>query len=164
MKPAKHRYTFIIYSKPSIKKFSGILGEIDLITIYFLLVGGKYLIQEEYVGDNPIEWYTNTLKEQDIYVISSKQQKYKGSQYIWLEIDPEKTPISEFTMWTDVSNNDTDTLAWRKIIYVCDSVTKKECLGLSVVAKEMNMVESNKPPIYLNTILNAIISPDPKEI
>jgi hypothetical protein len=140
------------------------LGEIDLITTQLLLAGGKYLIEEEYTGDDPVQWYINTLKEQSIFVVSSKQQKIKGNKYIWLEIDPLKTPISEFTIWTDVPDNDTETLAWRKIMYTCDTKTRKECLGLSVVAREINMVESKKESIHLNTILNAIFLPDPKEM
>ncbi len=157
MKPTKSRYTFIIYTTPKRQTFSGILGSFQLATIQFLLAGGKYLIEEEYGGKNPAEWYSQTLKEQDIVVVSSKQQKYKGQTYIWLEVDPEQTPIGEFTSWTEVADNDKDTLAWRKIQYPYSEETNAEYLGFAVMARELNMAESKKAPMYLNTVLDAIL-------
>jgi hypothetical protein len=121
------------------------------------LAGGKYLIEEEYDGKEPVKWYIDTLKEQDIIVSSSKQQKYRGQNYIWLEVDPVKTPIQEFTVWTEVPDSDIDTLAWRKIMYPCSTETNTECLGFAVMAREMNMAEPKKAPMYLNMILDAIL-------
>jgi len=157
MKPAKSRYTFIIYTTPSRTPCTGILGTFELCTVQFLLAGGKYLIEEEYDGKDPVKWYIYTLKEQDISVTSSKQQKYKGQNYVWLEVDPVKTPIQEFTIWTEVPESDIDTLAWRKIMYPCSAETSAECLGFTVATREMNMVEPKKTPMYLNTILDAIL-------
>ena len=157
MKAAKSRYTFIIYTTPRKATFTGILGKFDLYTIQFLLAGGKYLIEEEYTGKDPAEWYAQTLKEQDIIVISSKQQKFKGLNYVWLEVDPVETPLHEFTVWADVPESDTDTLAWRKIMYPCSVNTNTECLGFTVVTRELNLAEPKKQPMYLNTVLDAIL-------
>ena len=55
-------YTFIIYSKPKINSFKGILGSIDVFTTHLLLAGGKYLIEETYIGQSPIQWYIKTLE------------------------------------------------------------------------------------------------------
>jgi hypothetical protein len=161
MKPAKSRYTFIIYTTPSRTPCTGILGTFELCTVQFLLAGGKYLIEEEYDGKDPVKWYIYTLKEQDISVTSSKQQKYKGQNYVWLEVDPVKTPIQEFTIWTEVPDSDIDTLAWRKIMYPCSTETNTECFGFTVVTREMNMAEPKKAPMYLNTILDAILFSEP---
>lgn len=154
----KHAYTFVFYTPPILKKFNGILGEIDLYHIKLLLAGGKYLVEEQYEGDNPIEWYTEIMKEQGIIISNSKTQTYKGKKYIWLEIDSEKTPVDEFMTWQQVSTNDTDILAWRTFYIPCSGGTKTECLGLGVVAREMTMTESNKSPIMLNTLLDGILS------
>jgi hypothetical protein len=158
MKPS---YTFIIYTKPSVRSFQGILGAIDVFTTHLLLAGGKYLIEESYSGSDPIKWYMETLKEQDIHVSASKQQKYKGQQYIWLEVDPNKTPIDEFTSWQEVEKTDTETLAWRKIIYPCTGGTTKECLGLAVAAREICLTKKGQSPLYLTNVLDAVLFPDP---
>jgi hypothetical protein len=158
MKPS---YTFIIYTKPTIRHFQGILGSIDLFTIHLLLAGGKHLIEESYSGPDPITWYTQTLREQDIYVSASKQQKYKGQIYIWLEIDPDQTPIHEFTSWQEVNETDTETLAWRKIVYPCTGGTTKECLGLAVAAREICLTKKGQSPLYLTNVLDAVLYPDP---
>ncbi len=156
-------YTYIIYSKPKIQTFNGILGAIDVFTTYILLAGGKYLIEETYTGNYPMDWYISTLKEQGIYVSESKTQKYKGQSYIWLEVDPETTPIHEFASWKEVDMEDVDTLAWRKITYPCTAGTNKECLGLAVVAREICLTKDGKPPLYLSNVLDAIFHPDPKD-
>ena len=93
----KQTYTYIIYAKAPPKRCSGILGVIDLHHIQLLLAGGKYLIEESYEGKDPIGWYTEVLRDQEIIVKASKQQKHKGQTFSWLEIDSEKTPISEIT-------------------------------------------------------------------
>jgi hypothetical protein len=156
----KHAYTFIFYTPPTLKKFNGILGEIDLYSIRLLLAGGKYLVEEQYEGNDPISWYTEIMKEQDIYISNSKTQTYKGKKYIWMEIDAEKTPVDEFMTWLQVSPEDTDSLAWRTFYIPCTVNTKNECLGLGVVARERVMTEPNKIPILLNTILEGILSTD----
>jgi hypothetical protein len=158
------KHTFIIYTKPKIRHFNGILGEIDMFTTQLLLAGGKYLIEETYPGKDPVEWYVKTLAEQDIIVSASKQQKYKGQNYIWLEIDPEKTPVHEFASWKDIDAKDMDTLAWRKVLYPCSSGTTKECLGLAVVAREICLTKKGDSPLYLANVLDAILYPDPKEL
>lgn len=156
-------YTYIIYSKPKIQCFNGLLGPIDVFTTYILLAGGKYLIEETYKGDSPMRWYISTLEEQGIYVSESKTQKYKGQTYIWLEVDPETTPIHEFASWKEVEANDTDTLAWRKVVYPCTAGTNRECLGLAVVAREICLTKHDRQPLYLSNVLDAIFHPDPKD-
>lgn len=152
----KQTYTYIIYAKGEPKRCSGILGEIDLYHIQLLLAGGKYLIEETYDGADPIGWYSEVLREQDIIVKASKQQKYKGQLFCWLEIDSEKTPIAEFTSWQEVPSEDTDTLAWRSIYYPC-SPNKKECLGLAVSAREMAL-QKKQMPLMASDILDALIA------
>jgi hypothetical protein len=153
----KDTYTFIVYVKETPKRFNGILGEIDFYAIHMLLLGGKYIIDEVYSGTNPIEWYTNVLEQQGIYIHQGKQQKFKGQTYIWLEVDPVKTPIHEFTQSNELDPHDTETLAWRTFFYTCYAGTLKECLGLAVSARELSL-EKGKKPLYLNTILDAILS------
>jgi hypothetical protein len=153
-------HTFLIYTRPTSRKFSGIIGEFDLYTIHFLLAGGKYLIEEKYDGQDPISWYTEILKQQDIIVTATKQQKYKGTNYIWMEVDPEKTPISEFTTWSEVDPTDMETLAWRKVHYPLKN--RKECLGLAVKAYEISLTSPIKETLSLGTILDAILDSDPK--
>ena len=148
---------FIVYAKEAPKHFNGILGEIDLHKIQFLLAGGKTLIQESYDGKEPDVWYKNVLEEQDIFVSNSKVQSYKGRTLVWLEVDAEKTPIHEFTIWTDLPSNDNETLAWRSFYYPCTSGTTIECLGLAVKARETTLFPG-KQPIMLHTVFDAILS------
>jgi len=152
-------YTFIVYAKDPPKIFSGILGEIDLHTLQFLLVGGKYSIEETYSGTDPTEWYTGILEQQDIFIVQGKQQKYKGETFIWLEVDLERTPIQEFTSWKDLSDSDEETLAWRTFYYPCYKGTVKECLGFAISAREIYL-QKNKRTLQLNTVIDAILSSD----
>jgi hypothetical protein len=158
------KHTFIIYTKPRITTFKGILGGIDMFTVHLLLAGGKYLIEESYGGKNPIEWYVQTLEGQGIYVSASKEQKYKGVQYVWLEVDIEKTHINEFASWQDLEHDDVETLAWRKFVYPCTNGTTKECLGLAVVARELKLTKGEQAPLYVSNVLDAILYPGPKDL
>ena len=155
----KHAYTYIVYGVPPPRSFKGILGEIELFQINLLLAGGKTLITEQYDGEDPIGWYTQTLEEQEIFVKQTKEQKIGTTRYIWLEVDTEKTPIEEFATWRDVDPNDTETLAWRTFFYPVTPATKKECLGLAVKAREITSTNpQSKQPLPLNTVLDAILS------
>ncbi len=154
----KQTIQYIVYSKAPVKQFNGILGAIDMQCIWFLLAGAKTLIEETYDGTDPIGWYTNVLGQQDMIVCSSKQQKYKGQTYVWLEIDYEKTPIQEFTTWRDISPSDKETLAWRPFWIPCDAGTTKECLGFAVRNRELPLQVQQKQPILLQTVLDAILS------
>ena len=152
----KQTYTYIIYAKMKPRRCSGILGDINLHHIQLLLAGGKYLIEETYDGTDPIGWYIEVLRDQEIVVKASKQQKYKGQLFCWLEIDSEKTPISEFTGWKELAPEDTESLAWRSIYYPC-STENKECLGFAVSAREMAL--QKKPvPLMAADILDALIA------
>ena len=155
----KHTVLFIVYAKSPPKRFTGILGEIDLYKLQFLLAGGKQLIQETYDGPDPAAWYTKVLEDQDILISTAKTQKYKGQTIVWIEVDAEKTPIHEFTIWSDLPANDNETLAWRTFYYPCttDATPVKECLGLAVKARE-TVLFPGKQPILLNTVLDAILS------
>jgi hypothetical protein len=153
----KSTYQYIIYTKPEKKCFSGILGEIDFYSIDFLFAGGKYLIEEQYDGNDPIEWYKAILEEQDIFIKSSKKQKYKNKNFIWFEVDSEKTAISQFTNWTELESSDNTSLAWRKIYYPCSKDTITECLGLAVVAREIILSPKNKLSLKLSDLLDSIL-------
>jgi len=152
-------YTFIVYAKAPPKQFSGILGEIDLHAIQFLLVGGKYSIEETYAGSDPVEWYSEILEQQGIIVSQGKLQKYKGETFIWLQVDLERTPIEEFTSWSELDPSDTETLAWRTFYYPCYKGTTKECLGFAISAREIYL-QKTKRVLQLNTVLDAILSSD----
>ena len=147
---------FIVYARHPPKQFSGMLGTIDFHKLQFLLAGGKYLIEETYTGADPASWYTKVLGEQDIFICASQTQIIKGKTLVWLEVDAEKTPIDEFTIWTDLPSNDTETLAWRPFFYPCTTGTTKECLGLAVKARETALTQDNHP-IMLQTVLDAIL-------
>ena len=150
-------YTFIVYAKDPPKHFSGILGEIDLHAIHFLLMGGKYSIEENYSGSDPVKWYIDILEQQGIYIVQGKQQKYKGDIFIWLEVDLEQTSIHEFTSWKDLDPSDTESLAWRTFYYPCHAGTIRECLGFAISARELSL-QKTKKSLKLNTILEAILS------
>jgi hypothetical protein len=148
----KKSYTYIIYMTPKIKKFSGILGEIDFYTISLLLAGGKSIIEEEYEGNDPVGWYCASLEDQNMKVLKSKIQTIKGKQYIWIEIERDPSQISPLT-----GEETMDELIWKTFYYTCKSDTKEECLGLIVSAKEIVLNRDRKQPIYLTTLLDAII-------
>jgi hypothetical protein len=150
-------YTYIIYTKPTSKRMSGILGEIDLYTIHFLLAGGKLLVEEKYDGPDPVGWYSTILAEQGIHISNTKQQKYKNRTCIWLEVNPETTPIEEFTSWKEVEGDASDTLAWRTVYYPCTAGTKTECVGIAVAARDVSFTDKKSTPMYLTTILEAIL-------
>jgi hypothetical protein len=158
----KGTYSFIVYAKDPPKSFHGILGSIDFHVLQLLLVGGKYIIEEQYSEKDPIKWYTSILEEQGIHIIQGKQQTYKGHVYIWLEVDTAKTPIQEFTSWKELDPSDTESLAWKSFYYACHAGTTKECIGLAVVAREIPLesVKSRKgkEPMYLNTVFDAILN------
>lgn len=152
----KQRYTFIIYARQGAKQFQGILGEFTLHSVQLLLAGGKTLIEEEYDGSDPIEWYRSVLAEQEIIVKESKQQHFKGRHYIWLEVDADKTPIHEFTTWNELSKNDLESLAWRQVWYPIQATTGKECLGFSGVANTISL-QTKQNGLSMKEILEAIL-------
>ena len=152
----KQTYTFIIYARQGQKQFQGILGEFTLHTVQLLLAGGKTLIEEHYEGKDPIQWYTSVLAEQDIHVKESKQQVYKGKQYIWLEVDTDKTPIHEFTTWKDIPEGDAESLAWRRIMYPIQVDSGKECLGFACIANEI-LLQTKQGAFTMKDILDAIL-------
>lgn len=148
---------YIVYSKAPVKEYSGLLGTIDLQCVWFLLSGGKTILEEQYIGSDPIGWYTSVLESQDMIVASSKIQKYKGHSYVWIEIDFEKTPIHEYTTWRDISENDTETLAWRPFWIPFEHGTTKECLGFAVSNRDCLLQSTTaKNPLSLQTVFDAI--------
>ena len=158
----KQRYSFLVYGKRAPRKFSGIIGGIELHTVHLLLVGGKYILEEQYTGKNPIEWYTDILGQQGIIILQGKQQNWKGQKIIWLEVDLDKTPIHEFTSWKDIESNDTESLVWKTFQYPCQEGSTKECLGFAICARDIPL-QSSSTPIMLDTVLDAILLSDLKE-
>lgn len=127
---------FIIYAKEPPKKFTGILGDIDLHVIHLFLIAGSQGITEMLEPKEALSYYTNFLQEQDMTIKSSRSEIVNGQRRIWIEVDSEKTPISEYTQWNQCTPKDTDVLAWKPFWYSCTSGTTKECLGLAVAANE----------------------------
>jgi hypothetical protein len=152
----KQTYTYLLYACPPPKRMSGLLGEIDLYSIQMLLQAGKYLIEEKYDGPDPIGWYVQYLAEQGIIIRSTKTQQFKKKNYIWLEVDYEQTPISEFTQWLDLDPSDTETLAWRCVWYPCTAGTSKECLGFAVAAREVPL-QTCQNPLTIGDVCSAIL-------
>ena len=148
---------YLVYIREPPKSFSGLLGPIQLNVVHLLLAGGKTLIEEDYSGSDPVGWYTECLQEQGIFVEASKVQSYKGQTVIWLQVDGQKTNVAEFTAWTELAENDAETLAWRSIWYPWSTETNQECLGLAVVAKEIPLQTGVKHPLTLNQVLTAIL-------
>jgi hypothetical protein len=153
----KHQVQCIIYAKEPPKKFSGILGDIDLYTIHLFLVAGHDGIFETIEAQNPLDFYTSFLKEQDMCIRSSRMEIVQGIKRVWIEVDTEKTPISEYTQWNQCSPTDTDTLAWKSYWVPCTAGTTKECLGLAVAATEHKLF-SGKAPISLQKVFIHILS------
>jgi len=153
----KQTYVYIVYAKRPPVQYTGILGAIDLYTVHLLLVGGSVLLEESYEGNDPVTWYKGILKDQGIFVIQEKQQNWKGRPIIWLEVDTDKTNLSEFTAWNELQKDDTDTLAWKPFYYPCHATTTKECLGFAVSSRETALQTSPKP-ITVQIVLDAIIS------
>lgn len=156
----KHTYSYLIQARNQPKRFQGILGEIDLQKIQFLLVAGRFVIQEVYSGTDPVGWYTQILENQGIYVKSTKKQTLKGENQIWMEVDTEKTPVDEFTRSDEISETDRDSLAWKSIQYPCEANTTKECLGIAVVAKDI-LFHSGKQRLTVHDVMTAILGTRP---
>ena len=152
----KHQVQCIIYAKEPPKKFSGILGEIDLYTIHLFLVAGHQGIFEILDIQNPVEFYTSFLHDQDMVIKSSRIETIAGIKRIWIEIDTEKTTISEYTQWDQCSPTDTDTLAWKPYWIPCTAGTTKECLGLAVAAAEQPLF-SGKSRLTYQAVFSSIL-------
>ena len=150
----KQTIQYIIYAVGPPKKYTGLLGNLDTYTVYLLLLGGKQGIEETIETTQPIEFYTNILKEQDMVIKSTQLEKLKGISRVWIEIDSEQTNLQEYTQWRDVT--DPETLAWKPYITPCREGTKTEALGLSIGAKETLIFKGkNKVSVYdiLSTVL-----------
>jgi len=153
----KQTVQYIIYCVPPPKKHVGLLGNLDTYTAYLLLIGGTQGVQENIdVITNPVEFYTNILDEQGMIIKSSFNQKLKEIQRVWIEIDP-ATNIQEYTQWNELDPKDNETLAWKPFLFPCLEGTKKECLGLSVVAKEKYIFEG-KYKASVHDILSTLIT------
>jgi hypothetical protein len=144
------QYSFFVYAKEEPKQFEGILGKIDLYTVHMLLAGGKKVIVESFDGsaEKAVAWYTEYMKEQEIYFKSSK---IIGTT-IWMEVDLEKTPVNEFTQAHELEESDLETLAWKILWYPCTAGTKNECLGFAVSTHEYQI-----SGVSLESVLRKII-------
>ena len=103
----KQPIQYIVYCIEPIKKFNGLLGGIDLYVVNLLLLGGSKGIIENIDTETPVEWYVNILKDQDMIIKSTRHEKLKGMQRIWIEVDS-STPLSEYTSWKEVNQDDID--------------------------------------------------------
>ena len=132
--PKQSKTKFIVYDYEKPKNFNGILGSIDVHYFNLLLMGGTAILEEEVPKKvDPVVWYSELLEQQDIY-ISEGHVDLNGN--VWLRIDAEKTPINEFSTWTDLADSQKDDLAFRSFWIPCKAGTTKECLGLWISAKE----------------------------
>ncbi len=152
----KQTITFIVYARGQPKEYTGILGQITLHCTWILLTGGKHLLEESYTGSDPVAWYKSVLEEQEMVVKTTKTQKFKGTTYVWIEVDAEKTPIEEYTTWRDLEPNDTTSLAWRPFWTPCTQSTTTECLGFAVKAREFPL-QSKANSLTLQQVLDAIL-------
>jgi hypothetical protein len=150
----KHTIQYIIYSIGIPKKHTGLLGNLDTYVLYLLLLGGKDGIEENIETKEPIEFYTNILKEQDMVIKSTFYEKLKGIERVWIEIDSEKTNINEYKNWRETT--DPETLAWKPFIIPCIEGTKNEALGLSVMAKE-TYIFKNKHKVSVYDIISSVL-------
>lgn len=152
----KQTVQYIIYCVPPPKKHVGLLGNLDTYVAHLLLIGGRVGVQENIdVITNPITFYTSILEEQGMTVKTTISQKLKEIQRVWIEIDP-TTNIQEYTQWNELDPKDNETLAWKPFLFPCLEGTKKECLGLNVLAKEKFIFEGKyKASVYdvLSTII-----------
>jgi len=153
----KQTVQYIIYCAPPPKQHVGLLGNLDTYTVYLLLIGGHTGIQENIdTTTDPITFYTSILEEQGMTVKSTINQKLKEVQRVWIEIDP-STNIQEYTQWNELDRGDNETLAWKPFLVPCLEGTKKECLGLSVVAKEKYIFQGKfKASVY--DILSTLVA------
>ena len=150
----KQTIQYIIYSIGPPKNYTGLLGNLDMYTVYLLLLGGSSGIEETIENTKPVEFYTNILKEQDMVIKSTQLEKIKDIKRVWIEIDSELTNIQEYTQWRDVT--DSETLAWKPYLIPCLEGTKNEALGLNVMAKE-TLIFKGKHKISVHDITSAIL-------
>jgi hypothetical protein len=152
--PTKTHY--IIYSKEPPKRFNGIIGAIDVHCTHLLLSGGKDIIEETVPKDkDPIKWYIELLKGQDIHINNSSIDK-NGT--VWLEVDTSKSPIEEFASWRELNPNSSthsDEIAWKSYWIPCKADTTEECIGFWVSAKEEYLTTTLSVASVLKTIMNA---------
>ena len=151
----KQPIQYIVYCIEPIKKFNGLLGGIDLYVVNLLLLGGSKGIIENIDTETPVEWYVNILKDQDMIIKSTRHEKLKGMQRIWIEVDS-STPLSEYTSWKEVNQDDTEILAWKPYWVPCLEGSVKESLGLSVVSKE-TVIYPGKYKVTLQDILTTVL-------
>jgi hypothetical protein len=90
-------------------------------------------------------------------VKSTRMESIGGVKRVWIEIDAEKTPISEYTQWSQCDPKDTDTLAWKQFWIPCTAETTKECLGLAVAASTHHLF-TGKQSLSYQTLFSKILS------
>ena len=127
-------YSFLVYGKEQPKRFTGILGDIDMHVVHMLLEGVKEIPQEEFQGniEKAAIWYDTYLKEQDIH---ASLKKTTGAT-LWFEVNLETSPIEEFPQYHELDKGDQETLVWRTFWYPTIAGTTTECLGFSVGNRE----------------------------
>jgi hypothetical protein len=90
-------------------------NNLDVNIIRILTIGGKTLWEE----NNSLHIDNDILNSNDIYR-KSIPIKFDNNLYL-CEIDIEKTNISEFYKWEEISINDNDTFCWKTYYYFTGS-------------------------------------------
>lgn len=90
-------------------------NNLDVNIIRILTIGGKTLWEE----NNSLHIDNDILNSNDIYR-KTIPIKFDNNLYL-CEIDIEKTNISEFYKWEEISINDTDTFCWKTYYYFTGS-------------------------------------------
>jgi len=148
---------YIVYAKETPKQCTGLLGDLDIHVIHLFLVGGEHGIVEHTSHKDPVGFYTDFLKEQDMVVKSARLETTKSYKRVYIEIDAKETPLAEYTQWKDCDPKDKDVLAWKTFWITCHKGTTTECLGLGAVASTKALFQG-KQPLYLQTLFNTILS------
>jgi hypothetical protein len=114
------------------------------ITMFQIItIGGTMLWKE----DSELELESDVLHPNGIYLQSPPIQQ--GDFYL-CPVDPEKTNLSDFYQWTEISPDDTETFCWRTFYITGESknyrswlpIPAKETLGPYSVQEIVDMIHN----------------------
>jgi hypothetical protein len=91
-------------------------NKIKLNIISILTIGGHEL-WEEFDTNDIIK---NFLEPNGLYTTNTPIIKFKGQNIHICEIDQEKTNLSDFYKWEELSISNTDTFCWRTFVHITD--------------------------------------------
>ncbi len=120
-------------------------NNIQVHTIKFLTIGGQKIWEE----DNSLKLDEDVLNSNDIY---RKGPIIKFDKQLQLcEVDMEKTKVSDFYKWDEISVEDVDTFCWRMYIYLTGNngdnwldISASEMLGNYSVKALINKILQKK--------------------